>query len=333
MTKLFTDKVIEYFKTLPRKPRFTDYIFPVEITAEQIAKHFGTSKVSVLNKMKEMERDNVVISKRGHVEGKPAKQLVFFLREDLMGAGGCPPNIDGSVPVRQVGHRELVFLKIGKLAEILNIKGDGRTTYDYRIRNCSSERMFEIPLPKVSYDLYSEKSVYESLEKVEVDGKQIPYSPDSIIHFKGTRSGKSGLGGGVDQMVPGNQHKEVVYVIPVPKGLGPDESVDIKLAVRVPGVFSNLLHFEYMASCILENTMVATIDVIPPKGYKIKQLKKFEGIEYKHGLYIIDAFTETRKTDLEDAVRKPVAEDRRLFWKIERPIIGYRYGLPFVVKK
>ena len=90
MTKLRTYEIIDYLKETndrlrkeSRKPSFDDYAFPVEITAEYIAQVFNASVSTVYIKMKKLQDESIIISKRGDVRDKPGKRLIYFLSEDV----------------------------------------------------------------------------------------------------------------------------------------------------------------------------------------------------------------------------------------------------------
>ena len=189
-----------------------------------------------------------------------------------------------------------------------------------------------IPLPKTRFDLYNDQNVYDHLTSVEVDGKPIPYSTDGLIYYKAKKLGKCGLGGEQNPRVEAS-YMEIVYVVPLEKPLKPGHSVEIKYVGNYPKAFSEMYKFEYTSTKIREITMKAYLEVVPPEGYVVKQVKRQESTRYKKGIYIVDATNEIRKTDLEDEVQLPKVNNGKLQWEIDRPVIGYLYGVPFIIVK
>lgn len=334
MTKLYTDGLIEYLhnvheRLLPgtRKIDFNSYIFPEEITAEFIASKFNVSLATVLRKLKQLEKDNFLVSKRGNVVGKPGKRLVYFLKKDVYKKQ--PENKAAFSGQAGVSFRELLYEHYGRVYE-LDENGSAMLTMQFHIRNVTNQEIFEIPLPKIRFDTYEAMNLYDRLSLIDVDGRTLPYSSDGLRNYKKTRLGQ------VDDAVESHisdHHSEVVYVIPLEKSINPGDASAIGLKTQLPGSFTNLYEFEYAGLEIHEMTMSASLKIIAPKKHKIKLLKRYKDSSYNRGLIIKDIWSEMRKTDLERKADIPTVTKRTIKWTVEKPAIGYRYLIPFIVIK
>ena len=163
-----------------------------------------------------------------------------------------------------------------------------------------------------------------------VDGNVLPYSSDGLRYYKKSRLGQ--VDDAVESLIS-DHHSEVVYVIPLEEDLKPGDTIMIRLTTHLPKSHSNLYEFEYAGLEIHEITMTASMKIIAPRNHTIKLLKRHENSSYKRGLIIKDVNSEMRKTDLEEKAELPRVSKRQINWTIEKPAIGYRYLIPFIVIK
>ncbi len=335
MAPLYTDKLINYFKDIGKplkrgKPKYDDYIFPFEITAEYIADKFGVSRTAVLRKLKAMEKDDIIVSKKGNVEGKPRKRLVFFLKEEIFET--YTEKIDQSSEYSEfkgASTRERLYERYDRILEI-EANGDCHVTMEYTIRNISDMDITEIPLPKFRFDTYEAVNMFDRLSRIVVNGNVLPYSSDGLRYFKKSKFGQ------IYDLIKSpisKHHSEVVYVIPLEENLKPGDTIEIKLTTHLSRSHVNLYEFEYSGFNIHEITMFASMKIIAPKNHTIRLLKRYENSSYKRGLIVKDANSEMRKPDLEEKVELPRVSKRQINWTIEKPAVGYRYIIPFFVIK
>ena len=101
----------------------------------------------------------------------------------------------------------------------------------------------------------------------------------------------------------------------------------------MPNVYKNLMQIEHAGIEIYEFTMQAHQEVIAPKGYSIRNLKRYENRTFKRGLMVKDVMSEMRKTELEEEITAPRATKRSLKWTLDKPAIRYRYIMPFCLIK
>ncbi len=336
MPHLYVDELISYFKDIEKelngrgRPRYDDYVFPVQITAEYIANKFGVCRASAFRKLKELEEDDILISKKGNVKGKPRKKLVFFLRQDFSNSE-LDKSREHEKPFADFGYRELLYEKYSKTYE-LKPNGDAILTAEYRIRNISNKEISEIPIPKRRSDTYDEPNLYERVVRVDVNGKTIPYSSDALTFYRKSMRGPI-MSLEADRAKESKYGSEITYIIPLEKKLEPSNTVQIKLVVYIPKAFSNLFEIEGIGFTNSEITMKASIRIIAPKGHCIKNLTRYKDISFNRGIIIKDTTTEIRKTDLEEEISLPEITENAIYWKIEKPIMGYVYAIPFMVAK
>jgi len=335
MTKLHDDDLIQYFQDISNNKskgskffNYDNYIFAEELTGEYIADKFGVTNAAALRKLKQLVNDNFLVSKRGRVVGKPGKRLVFFPKDDLI-----TTNISTSqrtnTPYRTFGARELLYEQYSRKTE-LEDNGDALFTMDLTIKNISNKDFEEIPLPKLRFDTQDIPDLFDDLVRIEVNGVAIPYSSDGLQFYKKSKLGQ------VDEAIRAGFSKyysEVVYVIPLDDCLKPGDVIHIMLITRLTNVHKNLFDIEFIGLEIHEFTMKASLQIIAPKGYYLKHLKRYENKRYKKGILIRDVMSEMRNLDLEEKLGTPKATSRSINWVIERPPTGYRYFIPYMITK
>ncbi len=334
MKYLRADQLIAYFKNIKKelkdrsKPKYDDYLFPAQITTEYIAKKFGVTTVTVMNRLRELENENIIVSKKGNVKGKPKKIFVFFLKDDIF-VPYTNASIGDEKKLIDFGYRELLYESNARIYE-LQSNGDAILTSNCVIRNISKNGITEIALPKRRTDTYDELKLYERVLRVEVNGKVLPYSSDALMTY---RTSKRGPVLPVEGARESKYHTETAHIIPLEKPLEPGNSIHLKMVTHVPGCFSNLLEFEYCAIFTEEIAMKASLRIIAPKGYHIKSLKRHRNDDFKNGVIVKDGVTENRKTKVEEEINPPQVTEDTIYWEIEKPVMGYTYTIPFMCYK
>ncbi|MCK5001124.1 MAG: HTH domain-containing protein [Anaerohalosphaera sp.] len=335
MTKLRPEDLVKYFQEIEKEKswasigiRLDSYIFPEYLSAEFIARKFGVSEVTALRRLKELEADGVLASKKTNVTGKPGKRFVFFPIDEAKLLRDQSQK-EHERPYPQYGVRELMYENYSRKYELME-NGDAIMTMDISIRNISNKDIEKITMPKLIFDTYDIPNAYDSIQKVEVDGKMLPYYSDDLMFYKQSIKGQVGEG---QEIQYDDFYSEIVYIIPLDKTLKPDDTTRIKLVTRIPKCFLNLLNIEFAGMEILEFMTQISTCIIAPKGYNIHNLKRNDGKIFKKGVEITDIMTEMRKEDLEEKMPKPQVTHNTIRWALEKPVIGYRYSIPFMVTK
>jgi len=327
--------MIKYFENIStelkgrRRPRYDDYLFPPELTAEFIGEKFGASRSATLSKLRKMERDDIIVSKKADVEGKPGKRLVFFLKRQLIESRFSSVS-EGEKEPGYYGFRELLYEKYSRIFDV-QPNGDAVLTVDHHIRNISSKDIIEIPLPKILFDVGKEGE-FDNLVRIEIEGQVLPYSSSGLTFYQKSRRGNLRV---TEDIIKGpkSHYSEIVYVIPLESPLKPSQNVHIRLITSIPECFSNYADFELAGVQIQEITMSTSLKINAPEGSTIKQLKRYENSSFQNGVIIKDAVTEMRKTELEKELEGPSVRKSTIHWEIDRPVIGYTYAVPFIITK
>jgi len=335
VTKLSLDELIEYYQRTkekytsnPARISYGHHIFPEELTAEHIADEFGVSLSTVLRRLKQLENDNYLVSRRANVVGKKGKRLVFFLREDAAESQLSSPQQPNLPPIKYI-PRELIYLKYSRTWEIKE-NFDALATLDLTVKNISSKELEEVALPKIIFDTFDTPNLFDTLVSIEIDGEMMPYTADSMRLYKKSRLGM------IDETMKQYSSKyvsEIVYVIPMREPMKAGDVARIKLVTIIPCAFKYMFEGEFVSCVTHEYTLTKSIEVIAPLGHTIHTLERIEDMKFNKSIRITDMESGMRNSDLEKKTETPKVRNRKISWIIENPIIGYNYALIFIVTK
>ncbi|MBI5000536.1 MAG: hypothetical protein HZB92_03280 [Euryarchaeota archaeon] len=335
MTKVGPQDIIGYLRDVNerlskkgKRPLYDDYIFPVELTAKCMAERFHVTASAIGQRMMQLESDNIVISKRGYIDGMRVKRLVYFIKDDLVKNHiVSTPNIDWLV--KQIGKREFIHLMRRDTSEI-NERGDALHTIELRILNSSEKEASEISIPRIKYGVTGKNDAADHLREVWVDGAKLK-RPASAIRVK--KVYKRGLTGLPEEEAKEGQRVELFHFIRLDRPLKPGATVDIRLVMFLRECYANMAESECHVLTTAELFVKRALKLVPPKGYRLCLTYKSGETVFKHGIAIFDSGTEERNYKLEDKIIKPVVTEDFIYWEVENPIIGYSYMVRFYAEK
>ncbi|MCK4998963.1 MAG: hypothetical protein KAS23_05490 [Anaerohalosphaera sp.] len=337
MTKIQIEELANYFQEIYKELssgsaqlRFSSYVFPEELTAEHIANKFGVTRAAAMNRLRQLEKDNILISKRANVTGKPGKRIVFFPKEFAIEQYDSRPKERMEYSYARYGARDLLHENYERKYEIME-DGDAILTVNIAVRNISNKKIEEIALPKLKFDTYESPDTYDRILRLELNGKVMPYSSNTLTLYR--QSIKKYIKESIVSSKHSQFYSEVVYVVPLDEALNPGETVHIKLVTHTPRCFQNMRNLELAGIEVIEFTLRISIQIIAPKGFIIRNVKRYEDKKFRKGMIIYDNMTGIRKEDLEECMPKPKTSRRTIRWSTKKPPIGCQYYIPFMIAK